>query len=126
MAPRASVLDQLRDIPPLRTMQQTVDAACFNSARVALHRFGTPLEVELLRPKLVILLDEHDWVAVPPWDTALPVLHWSGFIRQHHDHIHADVLCELRLFDVRSGLVMRTSLDALHTALRERLSPGAG
>lgn len=123
MSRGASILDQLRDIPPLRTMQHTIDAECFNSARVALHRFGAPLTVELQRPTLVLLLDEHDWVAVPPWDLALPLLHWSGFHREHPDHLHENVLSELRLFDIRSGLVMRTALDALQHALRDMLAP---
>lgn len=118
----SSILDQLRAIPPLRVMSQSIDAECFNTVRIAMLRHGAPLAVELKRPLLTMLVDESVWVAVPPWDHTLPLLMWRSFDHAQRGGLHEPVHCELRLFDMRSGLVMRTALDALCEELRVLLS----
>lgn len=125
MTQRSSIRNQLRDIPPLRVWPQTIDAQCFNTVRLALLRRGAPLEVNLRRPALTMLLDDECWVAVLPWDTAMPILLWSEFDYLQRAGLHEAVHCRLELFDIRSGLVMRTALDALHLELQAHPSHSA-
>ncbi|MBI3774244.1 MAG: hypothetical protein HY273_01595 [Gammaproteobacteria bacterium] len=118
-----SILDNLREIHPLREFPKIIEAACFNTVRVALLRLGSPLRIELKRPRLVMLLESNHWVAVSLWDEALPLLLWKDFDPVTRDNLHESVRCTLALFDHCAGLVMGTALDALHHELRVRLNP---
>ncbi len=118
-----SVLQGLREIPPLREFPKTIDAQCFNTVRLALLRLGSPLRIELMRPRLLMLIDADHWVAVSPWDECLPLLLWKDFDKAHRDNLHESVGCTLALFDHRAGLLMSITLDTLYTELRAQLTP---
>jgi len=117
-----SVLDNLRDIPPLREFPKIIEATCFNTVRVALLRLGSPLHIALKRPRLSMLIDVHHWVAVSPWDKYLPLLLWKDFDSGQRVNLHESVHCTLALFDHRAGLIMGSALDALHHELRAQLT----
>ncbi len=123
MEPRVSVLDGLREIPPLREFPKLIDAQIFNAVRLALLRLGSPLRIELPRPRLLMLTDADHWVAVSPWDEYLPLLLWKDFDKSHRESLHEPVRCTLALFDHRAGLVMGAALDALYVELRTQLTP---
>jgi len=123
MGHTGSVLNNLREIPPLREFPKMVDAPCFNAVRVALLRLGSPLRIELERPRLLMLIDGQHWVAVSPWDEYMPLLLWKDFDLGQRANLHESVRCTLALFDHRAGLVMGTALDALYSELRAQLSP---
>lgn len=118
-----SILHSLREIPPLREFPKTIDAACFNTVRIALLRLGSPLRIELNRPRLVMLIESKHWVAVPLWDESLPFLLWKDFDPVPRHNLHDSVHCTLVLLHHCAGLIMGTVLDALHHELRAQLTP---
>lgn len=113
----------LRDVPLLRSLPKTVEAACYNRVRLAIKRLGCPLRIELGRPSLVMFLEEHLWAGVAPWDESLPMLIWSDFDVQGRDALHQPVTCRLRLYHSHAGLMMGPALEVLSEKLARRLRP---
>lgn len=113
----------LRELPPLRTLPKTIEAACYNRVRLALSRFGRPLRVELGRPALVMVLDDGCWLALAAWDERLPMLEWTDFERQERRALHLPVRCRLHLYHIHAGLMMGPAIEALNARLAARLRP---
>jgi hypothetical protein len=112
----------LRDIPPLRTLPKTIDAACYNRVRLALMRMGSPLRLELPRQRMNIVLADREWMGIAPWQVEMPMLVWTEFRPRPRQSLHEPVSCVLHLYHVHAGLVMGTALDGLDELLIERLA----
>lgn len=110
----------LRDVPPLRTLPKTIEAACYNRARLSLLRFGDPLHVELPRLGLDMTLDRKIWLALSLWQEDLPMLAWTDFDGRRAA-LHEPVHCQLKLYHMHAGLLMGPALDTLDKHLYERL-----
>lgn len=110
----------------LRTYPKQIEAACYNHARLALLRFGSPLRVGLPRHRgLEVILEDDLWLCVDATREDAPVLAWFDFATRGRAALHAPVPCQLELYHVHAGLVMGTALEALDEALRLRLAPAA-
>jgi hypothetical protein len=113
-----------RELIPLRTLPERIEAACYNQARLALARFGRPLRVALPRHRgLEVILDDARWLCVDAWRDELPVLAWRAFQARGRAALHEPVDCRLELYHAHAGLLMGTALEALDAALRDRIAP---
>jgi hypothetical protein len=113
----------LPDLAPIRTLPKTLDARCYNRARLALLRLGAPLRVELpgLRG-LEVILARDCWLCVDSDVDGRPILAWTDFQSRDPDTLHSPVSCVVHLYDHRAGLVMGFALEALEDILERRLA----
>lgn len=103
---------------PLRALPKTIEAACFNSVRLALARRGHPLRVVLTGHRgLEIILEDRFWLCVDSLQNDRPVLGWHEFETAGRNALHAPVRCQLCLYHVCAGLVMGSVLDDLQQVL---------
>ncbi|MDH5216551.1 MAG: hypothetical protein OEX19_02575 [Gammaproteobacteria bacterium] len=111
------------DIFPLRIMSKTIDAVCYNHARLALLRIGKPLRIELQDHRgLVIILDNDSWLCVDSVSDDQPIMMWCEFdTSRHNTALNEDVPCLLHLYHNQAGLIMGSALDALNLSLSEIL-----
>ncbi len=109
---------------PLRVFPKTIEAACYNRARLALIRIANPLRLTLPRHRgLKAILSDKTWLVVDSLNSDNPVLAWSDFAKADRAALHEPVSCRLSLFHNHAGLIMGTALEALETALAEILAP---
>jgi hypothetical protein len=115
------------DLKPLRVLPKTIDAHCYNLARLALRRLPRPVRVALdgLRG-LEILVEDKYWLCVDSNAEDRPILAWTDFETKDRSSLHEPVRCQLYLLHHHSGLVMGLALDALERALDKALSRGSG
>ena len=113
----------LQDLAPIRTLPKTLDARCYNRARLALLRRGTPLRVALpgLRG-LEVILERDCWLCVDSNADDRPILAWTDFLSREPDALLSPVSCALHLYDHRAGLVMGFALEALEQGLERALA----
>jgi len=112
------------EFEPLRVLAKTIDASYYNRGRLALIRIGDPLRVAL--PGLLgleAILSDEMWLVVDSLRTDNPVLAWCDFATAGRESLHEPVRCNLKLYHSHAGLIMGTALEALQTALNERLGP---
>lgn len=114
--------DHFRDIPPLRTLPYMMPAAHYNPVKLALLRLGSPLELELPKLGLALVLDRRFWLGLSLWQELLPMIEWTRFDTRGRRGLDQPVACELRFYHVHAGLLVRPALEALDEALRERLA----
>jgi len=69
----------LRDIPPLRSIPYALDAALYNHVRLALLRIGTPLELELEKLGIDMVLEKACWVGYHVQQISLPLIACGRF-----------------------------------------------
>lgn len=115
------------DLKPLRVLPKTIDAHCYNLARLALRRLPRPVRVSLegLRGLEVIVEDKY-WLCIDGNVDDRPVLAWTEFETRDRASLHEPVHCRLYLLHQHAGLVMGLALDALEQALKGRLSRQPG
>jgi len=112
-----------RELIPLRSMTKQVEASCYNQVQLALHRLGNPFRLDLPgHAGLEIRLEEKAWLCVDNVQGELPVLCWHSFEVANRHSLHMPIHCCLDLYHMQAGLVMGTVLDALETALKQRLA----
>ena len=116
-----ATIDKLQ---PLRVMQKTIEAACYNHVRLALRRLGNPLRIDLPDHRgLHIILGDHLWLCVDRTRDDQPIMAWLDFdTRKRNQALHEPVPCQLRLYHVHAGLVMGSTLDALYQSLLKQLA----
>jgi hypothetical protein len=114
----------IENILSLRTMPKTIEAACYNQARLALLRLGNPLRVSLPDHRgLVITIHNNCWVCVDSFRDDQLIMVWQDFdTRKHNAALHEPVYCQLRLYHMQAGLIMGSALDALQQALAEMIA----
>ena len=112
------------DIGPLRSMQKNIEAACYNHVRLAMHRLGKPLRVELPDHRgLEIILNNESWLCVDSIHDDQPIMMWCDFdTSKHNSALHVDVPCVLHLYHTHASLIMGSALDALDQSLTEKLA----
>jgi len=72
-------MNRVRDIPAIRSIPYTLDAALYNRVRLALLRIANPLEIELEKLAIDLVLEKTCWVAYYSHQTSLPLIAWDGF-----------------------------------------------
>lgn len=114
--------DRLRDIPPLRTLPYTMEAARYNHVKLALIRLGSPLEFELLDAGVDLVLDNHSWIGFSGWQEAFPLFEWTDFQATHRDSLHQPIACTLHIYHLHAGVLLRRAVEEMDALLDERLS----
>ena len=114
-------MNLLREITPLRSIPYTLDAALYNHARPALLRIGNPLELELEKTGIDLVLENTCWVGYHCQQTSLPLIAWDGF-EQNRSALDAPVGCIMHLYHQHSWLQMPNILSAMDEELQLRLS----
>lgn len=114
-------MNRVRDVPPLRSMPYTLDAALYNHVRLALLRIGNPLELELEKLCIDLVLEKTCWVGYHCQQISLPLIAWDGF-DSGRSALDAPVGCTLHLYHHHSWLQMPKILSALDEELQLRLS----
>jgi hypothetical protein len=116
--------DYFDDIQPLRTMAKTIEAICYNHARLALNRVANPLRVRLPNHRgLEVILENNLWLCVDTFNDDQHIMAWTDFdTRNHNQALHEAVPCNLHLYHMQAGLIMGSALDELDLVLAEMLS----
>jgi len=111
----------LRDIPPMRSIPYTLEATLYNRVRLALTRISNPLELELERLGIDMVLEKTCWVGYHCLQISLPLIAWDGFVN-NRSALDAPVGCTMHLYHQHSWLQMPKILSAMDEELLLRLS----
>lgn len=114
-------MNPVRNIPAMRSMPCTLEAALYNQARLALLRIADPLEIELEKLGIDMVLEKTCWVGYHCQQISLPLISWDGF-DQSRNALDAPVACTMHLYHQHSWLRMPQILLALEKELQLRLS----
>lgn len=114
-------MNLVRDIPPLRSIPYMLDAALYNHARLALLRIGNPLELELEKIGIDLVLEKTCWVGYHSQQISLPLIAWEGFDTTR-SALDMPVACTMHLYHHHSWLQMPKILSALDNELQLQLS----
>jgi hypothetical protein len=114
-------MNLVRDIPPLRSVPYTLDAALYNHVRLALLRIANPLELELEKLDIDMVLEKTCWVGYHSQQMSLPLIAWDGF-DSTRSALDAPVGCTMHLYHHHSWLQMPKILSAMDVELQLRLS----
>jgi hypothetical protein len=105
---------------PLRIFPKKIEAACYNRARLALLRLGSPLRVTLQKHRgLYVIISHVNWLCVDSFAQDQPILAWWDFNIQARSNLHRPIATNLWLFHSCSGLIMGSALEDLHQSLNE-------
>lgn len=114
-------MNHLRDLPPIRSIPYALDAALYNRARLALLRISNPLELELERLGIDLVLENTCWVGYHCQQISLPLIAWEGF-DSSRSALDAPVACTVHLYHHHSWLQLPRILLALDKELQLQLS----
>lgn len=105
---------------PLRIFPKKIEAACYNRARLALLRLGSPLRVTLKRHRgLEVILNNTVWLCVDSFADDQPILAWRDFKTQARNNLYRPIACDLWLFHRCASLIMGSAPEDLHRVLDE-------
>jgi hypothetical protein len=110
------------DLPctALRTFPKLIEAACYNRARLTLHRLGRPLRVAIGgHHGLEVILEDRCWLCVDSFHDDVPVLAWCRFDTKGRRDLQAPVRCSLKLLRWRRVVALRDLFEALATGAAE-------
>lgn len=108
---------------PIRRLPKVIEASCWNRARLALRRLPRPLYLPLAGLRgLEVILEEDCWMCVDRNLGDHPILAWKEFAARGRSALDAPVPCMLHLYHCHAGLIMGSALEALESALEERLN----
>jgi hypothetical protein len=114
-------MNLVRDVPPIRSIPHTLEAALYNRARLALLRIVNPLELELEGMAIDVVLENTCWVGYHSNQTSLPLIAWDGF-DTGRNALDAPVGCMMHLYHHHAWLQSPRVLRALDKALQILLS----
>jgi hypothetical protein len=114
-------MNHVRDIPAIRSMPYALDASLYNQVRLAQLRIANPLELELEKLGIDMVLEKTCWVGYHCQQISLPLIAWDGF-DHNRDSLDAPVGCTMHLYHQHSWLRMPQILLALDKELQLRLS----
>ena len=114
-------MNLVRDITPIRSLPYTLDAALYNRARLALLRIRNPLELELERTGIDLVLENTCWIGYHCQQQSLPLIAWDDF-DHNRSALDAPVACTMHLYHQHSWLRMPQILLALDKELQQLLA----
>jgi hypothetical protein len=116
---------RLNDIPVYEYRDATVNARCFNTVQLALHRIGESIRFPIPTLKhLDIILEPQAWIVVDRVLNDIPVAAWTGFKTEHRNNLHQPIPCRIQLYHVNAGLILERTLAAMESVLDAQLSHG--
>lgn len=117
------MLKRLNDIPVYSSAQITVDAAVFNTIRVATQRLSLPIRLSLPRFKYIDIIIDHDsWACVDKSLNDLPIIAWTEFGITARTALHLPITCTISNYHFQSGQVASGALNFTKVALENELS----
>lgn len=114
-------MNRVRDVPAIRSMPYTLDAVLYNHVRLALLRISNPLELELGKLGIDLVLENTNWVGYHCLQLSLPLIAWDGF-ETNRSALDTPVGCTMHLYHQHSWLQMPKILLALDEELQLLLS----
>lgn len=114
-------MNLVRDIPPLRSIPYLLDAVHYNHVRLALLRIGNPLELELEKLGIDMVLEKTCWVGYHWQQISLPLIAWNDFDTTR-SALDRPVGCTMHLYHHHSWLQMPKILLAIDEELQLRLT----
>ncbi|SDZ06005.1 hypothetical protein [Nitrosomonas halophila] len=112
-------MDHVLPEPPLRIYSKTIEAACYNSSRLALLRLECPLRITLQQHRgLEVILDDAMWICVDSYADDRLIMAWREFEVAGRLHLHHPVACKLWIYHGCASLVMGSVLDDLEATVR--------
>jgi hypothetical protein len=114
-------MNLVRDIPAIRSIHYSLDAVLYNRVRLALLRIGNPLELELEKTGIDLMLEDTCWVGYHCQQISLPLISWEGF-DHHRSALDAPVGCTMHLYHHHSWLQLPRILLALDKELQRQLT----
>jgi hypothetical protein len=114
-------MNLMRDIPAIRSMPYALDAALYNQVRLALLRIANPLELELEKLGVDLVLENACWVGYHCTQISLPLIAWDDFDR-NRSALDKPVGCTLHLYHHHAWLQLPRVLLALGKELQQQLS----
>ncbi len=110
-------MNLLRDILPIRSIPYMLDAGLYNHVRLALLRICNPLELELEKIGIDLVLEKSCWVGYHCQQTSLPLIAWEDF-DSHRSALDTPVSCTMHLYHQHSWLKMPKILTTLDAQLQ--------
>ena len=114
-------MNRVRNVPAIRSVPYTLDAALYNHVRLALLRIGNPLELELEKLGIDMVLEKSCWIGYHCLQLSLPLIAWDGF-ETSRSALDTPVTCTMHLYHQHSWLQMPKILLALDKELQLQLS----
>lgn len=114
-------MNPVRNIPAIRSIPSTLEAALYNRVRLALLRIANPLELELEKLGIDMVLEQTRWVGYHCRQISLPLISWDGF-DTHRSALDTPVACTMHLYHNHSWLRMPNILSATDEVLQLRLA----
>lgn len=111
---------RLNEIPTLKSLPGTVEAARFNRVRLALTRLENPLRIALpgLR-SMDFILENQVWAIVDRNHNDIPVVAWTDF--EHRATLHQPIHCVVRVYHLHADAITEQALQKLDNILTIRL-----
>ncbi len=116
------MIKRLNDIPVYSTTQITIEAAVFNTIRLATQRLPLPIRLSLPRYQYIdIIIDHNAWACVDRSLNDLPVIAWTDFEIAQRSALHLPIACKLSNYHLQSAQITEGALTFTKMAL-EKLS----
>jgi len=109
-------------VPVYEYRDSLIEARYFNTAQTALRRLGAELALSIPGLKTLDLILQHDaWIVVDRALYDVPIAAWTNFDIERREALHTPVHCQLRLYHVNAGIIIKRVLAAMEQILGERL-----
>jgi len=105
------------------TLKKVIPAEDYNRIRLAFHRIGNPLHIELHGMRcLDIILNNQYWLVMDRCMDDQWIMAWTDFQPTNRSAIHTPVNCMLRLYHMHAGLIMGDVIETLGSTLDQKLA----
>ncbi|MDH5786554.1 MAG: hypothetical protein OEZ16_13240 [Chromatiales bacterium] len=111
------------EVPVFEYRDGVINAIHYNTVQTAFKRLGDEIRLEIPRLKTLDLILQHDaWIVVDHALNDIPIVAWTNFDVERRNALHTPVHCQLRLFHMNGGIILKRVLEAMELLLGERLS----
>ena len=111
---------RLNEIPTLKSLPGSVQAARFNRVRLALHRLENPMRIELTGLRSMdFILEDQVWAIVDRNLNDIPVVAWTDF--EPRNTLHQPIPCTMRVYHLHADVIIEQALQKLDDILDTRL-----
>ncbi len=110
------------EVPVYEYRDAIIEAHYFNTVQTALRRLGAELSLSIPGLKTLDLILQPDaWIVVDRALYDVPIAAWTEFDTGRRETLHKPVHCQLRLYHVNAGMIIKRVLDSMEQILGERL-----
>lgn len=117
------MIKRLTDLPVYSSTQTTIEAALYNSIRIATQRLPLPIRLSLPRFRYIDIVIDHDsWACVDRSLNDLPIIAWTEFDITQRSSLHLPISCKMAYYHFQSAQVAEGALTFTKTALKRKLA----